>query len=83
MHHEFWEGVHRFYQVAQGAMIQQRLGTLAQESNPPMYISIVEAAAHSGVSDSLELYWCALVWRKESLKLKYYSGTGKSESDGL
>lgn len=83
MHHEFWEGVHRLYQVAKGVTVQQRLGTLAQGSSPPVYIPIVEATAHSGVSDSLELYWCVLVWRKESLKLKYHSGTGESESDGL
>lgn len=48
-----------------------------------MHILILEAAAHSGVFNWLELYWYALVWKRESLKMKSLGGPGESESGDL
>lgn len=79
MHYEFWEGVHRLYQPAIGTMAQQRLGTPAQGSNPVRHIPIVEATVYSEVSNSLELNWFVLVWRKGNLgrvnQVVYSQGT--------
>lgn len=55
----------------------------AQGNNSVMHILILEAAAHSGVFNWLELYWYALVWKRESLKMKSLGGPGESESGDL
>lgn len=76
----FWGGLP---QPAEGGTAQQCLGAPAKGSHPLMRLLIVEAAARPRVSNSSELYWCVLVWRRERLKLKSYRGPGEHDSGGL